>query len=104
MCIRDRFTPADWLAVALGTGEGISGVIQKGYKDPSSERALIEQQEGGNVANPGKYPGVLSVDTENIEYNQEDHTGIKNKDNYEFRITAGDLTIVPEKILSLIHI
>ena len=47
------FTPADWLAVALGTGEGISGVIQKGYKDPSSERALIEQQEGGNVANPG---------------------------------------------------
>ena len=95
------FTPADWLAVALGTGEGISGVIQKGYKDPSSERALIEQQEGGNVANPGKYPGVLSVDTENIEYNQEDHTGIKNKDNYEFRITAGDLTIVPEKISEL---
>lgn len=93
-----EFASADWLEVEMGTGEGISGVIQESYTDPSSERALIEEQKEGNAANPAEYQGVLSVDIEKIEYNPNDNTGIKNKDNYKFCITKGNLTINPEKI------
>lgn len=73
-----------------GTGEGIEGIIEKGYRDPSSETALTEEQADGNTAKPDTYEKVLSIDTAKMD-------GIQ-AENYDFRIEKGTLTVKEEEI------
>lgn len=72
------FHSDDWVDVQTGTGEGIEGIIEKGYRDPSSETALTEEQADGNTAKPDTYEKVLSIDTAKMD-------GIQ-AENYDFRI------------------
>lgn len=84
------FHSDDWVDVQTGTGEGIEGIIEKGYRDPSSETALTEEQADGNTAKPDTYEKVLSIDTAKMD-------GIQ-AENYDFRIEKGTLTVKEEEI------